>query len=265
MLYGQDRVLAHPLMTEGSPRQSENASFPLLRTFGDPVIENLDGLPPLEEIGLAPRPEFWRVNHRSQANAISSLHVRSPTIGNYQSRSAPISSSARSMVPSAFLLGDHPRSRIARGVIDRRRTHGWAIARPIRRAAKGATAIGNLDFDEVAPLSGSYFREINDLARSFNAMLDGLRAFGRYVPGTLVMKLVRKAGWARGPKNVCLPSCSPTSSASLRHARKCPPPRSPSSSINISRSSPPASTGRRHDRQVYRRCRHGVLGRTGPH
>ena len=54
MLYGQDRVLAHPLVAEGSPRQSENASFPLLRTFGDPVIENLDGLPPLEEIGLAP-------------------------------------------------------------------------------------------------------------------------------------------------------------------------------------------------------------------
>ena len=41
-------------MTEGSTRQSENASFPLLRTFGDPVIENIDGLPPTDEIGLAP-------------------------------------------------------------------------------------------------------------------------------------------------------------------------------------------------------------------
>jgi adenylate cyclase len=50
-----------------------------------------------------------------------------------------------------------------------------AIARPIRRAAKGATAIGNLDFDEVVPLAGSDFREINNLTRSFNAMLDGLR------------------------------------------------------------------------------------------
>ena len=67
-----------------------------------------------------------------------------------------------------------------------------AIARPIRRAAKGATAIGNLDFDEVVPLAGSYFREINSLARSFNAMLDGLRAFGRYVPRTLVMRLVKE-------------------------------------------------------------------------
>ena len=66
------------------------------------------------------------------------------------------------------------------------------MPRPIRRAAKGATAIGNLDFDEVVPLAGSHFREINSLARSFNAMLDGLRAFGRYVPRTLVMRLVKE-------------------------------------------------------------------------
>jgi adenylate cyclase len=67
-----------------------------------------------------------------------------------------------------------------------------AISRPIRRAAKGATAIGNLDFDQVAPLSGSFFREINSLATSFNAMLEGLRAFGRYVPSTLVARLVKE-------------------------------------------------------------------------
>src|SRR6185312_11422681 len=67
-----------------------------------------------------------------------------------------------------------------------------AISRPIRRAAKGATTIGNLDFDEVVPLGGSFFREINSLARSFNAMLEGLRAFGRYVPRSLVMKLVKE-------------------------------------------------------------------------
>ncbi|MGC1350013.1 MAG: hypothetical protein WA858_09565, partial [Xanthobacteraceae bacterium] len=54
MLYGQDRVLAHPLMAEGSPQQSESASFPLLRTFGDPVIENLPSLPLLDQVGLAP-------------------------------------------------------------------------------------------------------------------------------------------------------------------------------------------------------------------
>jgi adenylate cyclase len=65
-----------------------------------------------------------------------------------------------------------------------------AIARPIRRAAKGATAIGNLDFAEVVPLAGSHFREIDSLARSFNAMLDGLRAFGRYVPEERVLAIM---------------------------------------------------------------------------
>jgi adenylate cyclase len=65
-----------------------------------------------------------------------------------------------------------------------------AIARPIRRAAKGATAIGNLDFAEVVPFAGSHFREIDSLARSFNAMLDGLRAFGRYVPEERVLAIM---------------------------------------------------------------------------
>jgi adenylate cyclase len=38
------------------------------------------------------------------------------------------------------------------------------ISGPIRRAARGAAAIGTLDFDKVAPLEHSRFREINDLA-----------------------------------------------------------------------------------------------------
>ena len=65
-----------------------------------------------------------------------------------------------------------------------------AVSRPIRRAASGAAAIGSLDFDEVAPLPRSRFREINELAQSFNAMLDGLKAFGRYVPRGLVTRLI---------------------------------------------------------------------------
>ena len=67
-----------------------------------------------------------------------------------------------------------------------------AISGPIRRVTRGAVTIGALDFDKVAPLSRGYFREINDLARSFNSMLDGLKAFGRYVPLTLVTRLVKE-------------------------------------------------------------------------
>ena len=73
-----------------------------------------------------------------------------------------------------------------------------AISRPIRRAAKGATAIGQLDFDQVAPLSHSMFREIESLAISFNAMLEVLKAFGRYVPRSLVMRLIKEGGFGAG-------------------------------------------------------------------
>jgi hypothetical protein len=119
-----------------------------------------------------------------------------------------------------------------------------AIARPIRRAAKATTAIGNLDFAEVVPLAGSHFREIDRLARSFNAMLDGLRAFGRYVPRTLVMRLVKEGRVGAGTEERVLAIMFTDIVSSHRCPKKCPPPRWPTSSINISRSSQLASNGR---------------------
>jgi adenylate cyclase len=199
MLYGQDRVLAHPLMTEGSPRQPENTSFPLLRNFGDPVIENLGNLPPVHEIGLAPpagvlarEPSVGGERYFVFAREVTDYRELPITVGMYFLKRAvdgPIRLFYWATILALGLLG---LSLIVAALM------AGAIARPIRRAAKGATAIGNLDFDEVAPLSGSYFREINGLARSFNAMLDGLRAFGRYVPRTLVMKLVKEGRLGSG-------------------------------------------------------------------
>ena len=193
MLYGHDRVLAHPLMSEGSPRQSENASFPLLRNFGDPVIENLDNLPPVRDIGLAAppgvlarEPSVDAEHYFAFAREITGYRELPITVGTYYLKRAvdgPIRLFYWATILAIVLLC---LSLIVAAVM------AGAIARPIRRAAKGVTAIGKLDFDEVLPLAGSYFREINTLAHSFNAMLDGLRAFGRYVPRTLVMKLVKE-------------------------------------------------------------------------
>jgi adenylate cyclase len=193
MLYGEDRVLAHPLMTEGSPRPSENMSFPLLRTFGDPVITNLFKLPALEEIGVTPpagalagEPTVDGEKYFVFARAIGGYGDLPITVGTYflkRAVDAPLRLFYWATMLAFALLGV---SLILAALM------AGAIARPIRRAAKGATAIGNLDFDEVAPLPGSHFREINSLARSFNAMLDGLRAFGRYVPRTLVMRLIKE-------------------------------------------------------------------------
>jgi adenylate cyclase len=199
MLYGHDRVLAHPLMTEGSPRQTENASFPLLRTFGDPVIENLDSAPPIDEIGQVPQagvlarePSVAGERYLVFAREITDYSELPITVGTYflaRAVDGPIRLFYWATILAVALLGV---SLIVAALM------AGAIARPIRRAARGTTAIGNLDFDDVAPLSGSYFREINSLARSFNAMLDGLRAFGRYVPRTLVVRLVKEGRVASG-------------------------------------------------------------------
>jgi adenylate cyclase len=193
MLYGQDRVLAHPLMAEGSPQQSENASFPLLRTFGDPAIENLPTLPPLDQVGLAPpagvlarEPRVDGERYFVFAREVTDYRELPITIGTYflgRTVDGPIRLLYLATLLALGLLGV---SLIVAALM------ATAIARPIRRAARGATAIGNLDFDQVTPLAGSYFREINSLALSFNAMLDGLKAFGRYVPRALVMRLVKE-------------------------------------------------------------------------
>ena len=55
MLYGQDRVLAHPFTVDGNRRQSEDTPLLMLRTFGDRVIANFSSLPPLDEAGTARR------------------------------------------------------------------------------------------------------------------------------------------------------------------------------------------------------------------
>ena len=71
---------------------------------------------------------------------------------------------------------------------------GHRIATPVRRLAEGAKRVHALDLDNVPQIPGSFFREINDAAASFNSMLDGLRWFERYVPKPLVSRLMSVRG-----------------------------------------------------------------------
>ncbi|WP_209001276.1 adenylate/guanylate cyclase domain-containing protein [Stappia sp. BW2] len=66
------------------------------------------------------------------------------------------------------------------------------IGQPIRRAALGARAVADLELDAAEHLPGSFVRELDDLANGFNSMVGGLTAFSRYVPKTLVRKLLRE-------------------------------------------------------------------------
>jgi len=193
MLFGQDRVLAHPLMGSENRHPSQEDPLLLLRTFGDPVIADFSNLPPFDEGGIEPpagalargvtvdgEPYFIFAHDIS---GYGNVPITVAIYGSVRTVDAPLRLFLWATTIALCLLGG---SLIAAALM------AGAIAGPIRRAASGAAAIGNLDFDMVAPLPPSRFREINDLARSFNAMLDGLRAFGRYVPRTLVARLIKE-------------------------------------------------------------------------
>ena len=193
MLYGRDRILAHPSMAAGTMQASEDVPLRMLGTLGDRVIENYPDLPQLDRAGIAP-PAGTVARQQAVdgelyfiiAREISGYGDLPITIGTYflgRAVDAPIRLFYWSSILGLALFGI---SLVAAALMAR------AISGPIRRAARGTAAIGTLDFDQVAPLAGSHIHEINGLAQSFNAMLDGLRAFGRYVPRTLVMRLVKE-------------------------------------------------------------------------
>ncbi len=68
---------------------------------------------------------------------------------------------------------------------------GRYIARPIRRLAGSASQISRLELATVPDLPGSWIRELNEQAHSFNTMLQGLRWFETYVPKKLVQRLIQ--------------------------------------------------------------------------
>jgi adenylate cyclase len=69
---------------------------------------------------------------------------------------------------------------------------GRAIGRPVQRLAGNADRIAQLDFANATPLPSSPFRETNDAAGAFNAMLRGVRFFETYLPRRLVERLMRQ-------------------------------------------------------------------------
>lgn len=72
------------------------------------------------------------------------------------------------------------------------------IARPVQRASGAAKEVASLNLTAVEPLPASVIRELDDLSKGFNAMVSGLTAFNRYLPTTLVQKLLSE-GRAEAP------------------------------------------------------------------
>ena len=195
VLYGRDAVLAHPTMAFGYPGLTALNPLPRQDTFGDPVLgsmwETSDG-------GLWDGNGFGgddghlvKLGEESYAFLTRELTGFGDTpllIGTYLRANDVYSELMRFKWAVLMCLVILVVSVVTAGLTGRR------IAKPVRRLAEGARRVHALDFANVPHIPGSFFKEINDAANSFNAMLDGLRWFERYVPKTLVNRLMRVQG-----------------------------------------------------------------------
>ncbi len=191
ILYGEQRVLAHPSLAAGMPGTSPEHPLPTLAEVGDPVLAGIWD-PERETIGdlLAGTGlsghlvevagedmvfVYQRLEGVSAEPWLVGAHFRNEAVG------API----RRLIGSALLALAIVVVALALAVL-----LGRAIARPIGRLADSAAAVESLDLDRVPPRLGSFFREIDAADQSFHAMLGGLRQFETYVPKRLVERLM---------------------------------------------------------------------------
>jgi adenylate cyclase len=193
VLYGRDKLLAHMFLVlqPGAVSQTK----PLLGTneIIDPVINHLDQATPLQSDAFAP-PEGIEVlkldlgptRYFVMAKTITGYTDVPLVIGAYIDASAvdaPLVALRRGILIGTGIL-------VASLILSLFMSR--VIARPVRETARSATAIASLDFERIEPLQPSRIREIDDLSTSFNAMLTGLRSFGRYVPRALVTRLIQE-------------------------------------------------------------------------
>ncbi|MGI9414302.1 MAG: adenylate/guanylate cyclase domain-containing protein [Hyphomicrobiales bacterium] len=193
VLYGPDKVLAHMFLALGP--EGLTADKPLLGTEEviDIVLNHLNDAKPFQMHGFEP-PEGTDVLELEAGGTryfvirktVSDYGDTPLLIGAYSVAAAvdaPLRAMYRTIVIGAGLVA----FAIFLAVLISR-----MISRPVRETSDSAAAIASLDFDSVAPLRQSRIKEIDDLATSFNAMLGGLKSFGRYVPRALVQRLIRE-------------------------------------------------------------------------
>ena len=193
ILYGRDRVLAHPLMAHGYPGLSVANPLPGLDGFRDPVLAAMwqqEGRFDLViELAQGTNGHGVEIGGEQYVFWFRRLHGYGPKpliVGAY-SHVDDISTAIRRMMLSIGIGIGALVLAIAAAVLLGRR-----IARPIVRFSAAAGQVRDLNIRDIGDLPGSAFRELDQQARSFNAMLHALRWFELYIPRKVVERLVKR-------------------------------------------------------------------------
>ena len=198
ILYGDNRVLAHPEMRTTpadlslGPAPDQFLKLKTLAQFGDPVLaayprreRDLPGQSAnfensivevndkgylfltKEIVGYSPRP--WRIG----------VYANVEDIGDQFFRLLASTAVAFLILLVAIFLG----FLLAR-----------YLARPIIQLSKAEAQVGDLDLENIEIPRSSFIREINEQITAFHRMVDGLRTFETYVPKALVQRIISQGG-----------------------------------------------------------------------
>jgi len=195
ILYGRDKVLAHSLLSFGYDDLTRLIPLPEQAVFGDPVISSIweEQHPNFIERSMLTMPGIRFVRLGDQGFIVLSRKLegytdRSMIVGTYLPSIDLLSEVQRLKWAIILCIGISILPALTAAFIGRQ------IAQPVKRLSQGALKVHDFELEEVEPLPGSFFRELNDASNSFNTMLGGLRWFERYVPKSLVRRLIRLHG-----------------------------------------------------------------------
>lgn len=194
ILYGRDKVLAHPSLIDGGQGLGPQKPLPDLTEVGDPQLGGI-WEPDKRPFDFLEDSSSSLLGHFRQLPD-EEVYYLYRVIGGYG--------------PRQLYMGVYARdSEIESSETDRLAVAGWIglailafslltavvlgrfIARPVVDLAAAARAVSAFDFGSMRQAKGSAFRELDSAAQAFNSMLGGLRWFETYVPRSLVLRLIR--------------------------------------------------------------------------
>ncbi len=195
ILYGRDQVLAHPMMAFGYPGLNRMQPLPRQTAFSDPVIISMWQERPRSflEVRMLSGPGIHFVDVGGKDFIILYRQIEKYTdrpliVGTHFNSVDLLSEVFRLKWAILTCLAISFFSSLTAAYIGKR------ISTPVRRLAEGSTKVHDFELANIEPIPGSFFRELNDAATAFNTMLDGLHWFERYVPKSLVYRLIRLHG-----------------------------------------------------------------------
>lgn len=203
LLYGEKELLAHPDLSPLDATLSEKNDLVDLSKAPDPLLARLASLTPVNplrfDLGEAyamlegeteEHGRYYVVLERTSTK-FGALPVITGAIMPASVLEQPLEELYLSILIALSIL----MAALAGSAV-----MAYRIAQPIRRAAAGARAIARLEISGLKPLPSSRIEELKDLASGFNAMTTALTAFVRYVPRSLVFKLLREGSGSAAPQ-----------------------------------------------------------------